>query len=152
MSSAWVALLLALASQSPPEKIVVTATGPVDAQRLSDALAVYLGEFGIDVQNAPADDAGDLRAHMASARRLGESVRAVAVIRAASDSPDAVEIELDDLTTHKTLIASIPKPPRDEDLYRTLALSAGVVQAQENDMHAATGKSGEGAIGGEVPE
>lgn len=33
-----------------------------------------------------------------------------------------------------------------------LALSAGVVQAQENDMHAATGKSGEGAIGGEVPE
>lgn len=122
MSSAWVALLLALASQSPPEKIVVTATGPVDAQRLSDALAVYLGEFGIDVQYAPADDTGDLRAHMASARRLGESVRAVAVIHAASDSPDAVEIELDDLTTHKTLIASIPKPARDEDLYRTLAL------------------------------
>lgn len=122
MWSAWVALVLALANQPPPEKIVVTATGPVDAQRLSDALAVYLGEFGIDVQNAPADDTGDLRARMASARRLGESVRAVAVIHAASDSPDAVEIELDDLTTHKTLIASIPKPPRDEDLYRTLAL------------------------------
>jgi F-type H+-transporting ATPase subunit b len=33
-----------------------------------------------------------------------------------------------------------------------LALSAGVVHAQENDMAAATGKSGEGAIGGEVPE
>jgi len=116
------ALAVALAAQPPPETIVVTASGPVDAQRLSDALAVYLGDFAIDVQNVPADDAGDLRAHMASARRLGESVRAVAVIRAAGDSPDAVEIELDDLTTHKTLIASIPKPPRDEDLYRTLAL------------------------------
>ncbi len=34
-----------------------------------------------------------------------------------------------------------------------LALSAGVVRAQENDMAAATGRhSGEGAIGGEVPE
>ncbi len=33
-----------------------------------------------------------------------------------------------------------------------LALSAGAVYAQENDMAAATGKSGEGPIGGEVPE
>lgn len=116
------ALALVLANQPPPERIVVTATGPVDAQRLSDALAVYLGDFGIDVQSTPADDAGDLRARMAAARRLGESVRAVAVIHAGSDSPDAVEIELDDLTTHKTLIASIPRPARDQDLYRTLAL------------------------------
>lgn len=122
MWSAWVALWLALANQPPPERIVVTATGPVDAQRLSDALAVYLGDFGIDVQSTPSDDAGDLRARMAAARRLGESVRAVAVIHAAGDSPDAVEIELDDLTTHKTLIASIPKPAREQDLYRTLAL------------------------------
>jgi F-type H+-transporting ATPase subunit b len=33
-----------------------------------------------------------------------------------------------------------------------LTLSAGLVRAQERDMAAATGKSGEGAIGGEVPE
>lgn len=33
-----------------------------------------------------------------------------------------------------------------------LSVSVGVVRAQENDMKAATGKSGEGAIGGEVPE
>lgn len=33
-----------------------------------------------------------------------------------------------------------------------LTFAAGVVHAQENDMAAATGKAGEGAIGGEVPE
>jgi F-type H+-transporting ATPase subunit b len=33
-----------------------------------------------------------------------------------------------------------------------LSVTAGTVRAQENDMPAATGKSGEAAIGGEVPE
>jgi F-type H+-transporting ATPase subunit b len=33
-----------------------------------------------------------------------------------------------------------------------LTLAAGVVRAEEHDMAAATGKSGEGAVGGEVPQ
>lgn len=122
MSGAWVALLLALANQPQPERIVVTAAGTLDAQRLSDALRVYLGEFEIQIDGAPPDTAQDIRTRMMAARRLGESVRAVAVIHAGGERPDAVEIELDDLTTQKTLIASVPKPARDEDLYRTLAL------------------------------
>ncbi len=86
MSGAWVALLLALAAQPQPERIVVTAAGALDAQRLSDALGVYLGDLGIRVESAPAEEAVDLRARMAAARRLGESVRAVAVVHAAGDS------------------------------------------------------------------
>jgi hypothetical protein len=122
MSGAWVALLLALGTQPQPERIVVTAGGTLDAQRLSDALRVYLGELGMQIETAPSEAAGDIRARMTADRQLGESVRALAVVHAAGDSPDAVEIELDDLTTQKTLIASVPRPPRDEDLYRTLAL------------------------------
>jgi hypothetical protein len=121
MGGACIALLLALLAQ-PIERVVVTTAGPLDTQRLSDALHVYLDEFGIVIQSGPADQAQDLRQRMAAARRLGETVRAVAVIRAEGDGRDTVEIELDDLTTQKTLIASVPKPPRDEDLYRTLAL------------------------------
>ena len=121
MGGACVALLLAVLSQ-PVDRIVVTTAGPLDAQRLSDALHVYLDEFGIAIDSGPAAEGQDLRQRMAAARLLGETVRAVAVLRAEGDSRDTVEIELDDLTTHKTLIASVPKPPRDEDLYRTLAL------------------------------
>ncbi|MES1206559.1 MAG: hypothetical protein ABUS79_11545 [Pseudomonadota bacterium] len=121
MGSACFALLLALQAQ-PAQRIVVTTTAPLDAQRLSDALHVYLDEFGIAIESRPADQAQDIRQRMTAARRLGETVRAVAVIRAEGDGRDSIEIELDDLTTQKTLIASVPKPPRDEDLYRTLAL------------------------------
>jgi hypothetical protein len=119
MSGAWVALVLALQAQP---RIVVTAAGALDAQRLSDALHAYLGDVDIAVENAPAGDPRDIRQRMAEAKQLGESVRALAVIHAEGGSADAIEIELDDLTTQKTLIATVPKPPRDEDLYRTLAL------------------------------
>ncbi|HVY39843.1 MAG TPA: hypothetical protein VHM31_18020 [Polyangia bacterium] len=121
MGGACVALLLALLAETSG-RIVVTTAGPLDAQRLSDALHVYLDEFGIAIDSGPAAEGQDLRQRMAAAQRLGETVRAVAVIRAEGDGRDTIEIELDDLTTHKTLIASVPKPPRDADLYRTLAL------------------------------
>lgn len=116
----------ALDVPSPPvpplDKIVVTAAPPLDTQRLADALRVYLSEFGIAVESAAPDQADDLRQRIADARRLGESVRAVAVIRAERGTPDEVDIELTDLATDKTLIATMPKAARDEDLYRTLAL------------------------------
>ena len=104
------------------DRIVVTTAPPLDSQRLADALRVYLGEFGISVEVAPPDQSDDLRQRIADARHLGESVRAVAVIRAEPGTPDEVGIELTDLATDKTLIATMPKAARDEDLYRTLAL------------------------------
>ena len=88
------------------DRIVVTTAPPLDSERLADALRVYLGEFGITVEVAPADQTDDLRQRIANARHLGESVRAVAVIRAEPETPGEVGIELTDLATDKTLIAS----------------------------------------------
>jgi hypothetical protein len=121
LASVAAAALLLLQGQAL-DKIVVTTAPPLDTQRLADALRVYLNEFGIEVEIAAPDEADDLRERIADARRLGESVRAVAVIRAEPGTPDEVEIELTDLATDKTLIATMPKAVRDADLYRTLAL------------------------------
>jgi hypothetical protein len=121
MLASVVAGLLLLQAQAF-DKIVVTTAPPLDTQRLADALRVYLSEFGIEVEIAAPDETSDLRQRIADARRLGESVRAVAVIRAERGTPNEVDIELTDLATDKTLIATMPKAARDEDLYRTLAL------------------------------
>ena len=121
MLASVVAGLLLLQSQAL-DKIVVTTAPPLDTQRLADALRVYLGEFGISVEIAAPDQTADLRQRFADARRLGESVRAVAVIHAEPGTPDEVEIELTDLATDKTLLATMPRAARDADLYRTLAL------------------------------
>jgi hypothetical protein len=129
------------------DRIVVTTAPPLDSQRLADALRVYLGEFGISVEVAPADQTDDLRQRIADARQLGESVRAVAVIRAEPGTPNEVGIELTDLATDKTLIATMPKAARDEDLYRTLALKiqailrATLSEARATlDPHSAVGR------------
>jgi hypothetical protein len=129
------------------DRIVVTTAPPLDSQRLADALRVYLGEFGISVEVAPADQTDDLRQRIADARQLGESVRAVAVIRAEPGTPDEVGIELTDLATDKTLIATMRKASRDEDLYRTLALKiqailrATLSEARATlDPHSAVGR------------
>lgn len=121
LASVAAAALLMIQGQAL-DRIVVTTAPPLDSERLADALRVYLGEFGISVEVAPADQTDDLRQRIADARHLGESVRAVAVIRAEPGTPDEIGIELTDLATDKTLIASMPKAARDEDLYRTLAL------------------------------
>jgi hypothetical protein len=120
----WISVVagLLLVNAQAAERIVVSTAPPLDTQRLVDALRVYLGEFDIEVEVAPPDAADDLRQRIADARRLGESVRAVAVIHAESGTPGQVDIELTDLATDKTLIAGMPKAARDEDLYRTLAL------------------------------
>ena len=54
-------------------------------------------------------------------------MRAVAVVRAEHGARGTVEIELIDLATNKALVVSVPRPARDEDLYRALALKIQAV-------------------------
>jgi hypothetical protein len=118
---------LALLRAQAVDQIVVTTAPSMDAQRLADALRVYLDEFGIRVETRPAGEAGDLRQRIDDARQLGESLRAIAVIRAEHGARGLVEIELIDLATSKALVVSVPRPERDEDLYRALALKIQAV-------------------------
>ena len=114
-------------ANDPVVQVVVTAAPSIDAQRLADALRVYLDELGIRVAAWAAPEGGDLQKRLDDARRLGEEVRAVAVIRAERGARDQVKIELVDLATDKALVVSVPRPARDEDLYRALALKIQAV-------------------------
>ena len=118
---------LALLEPQAADQIVVTAAPSLDAQRLADALRVYLDEFGIRVETRAAGEAGDLRKRIDDARQLGEALRAVAVVRAEHGARGSIEIELVDLATDKALVVSVPRPERDEDLYRALALKIQAV-------------------------
>ena len=122
-----VASLLSVLHAELPDSVVVTAAPPLDSQRLADALRTYLDEFGIRVQVAPATAGGDLRTQLADARHLGESVRAVAVVRAEGETRGEIEVELYDLATDKALVAAVRRPVRDEDLYRALALKVQAI-------------------------
>ena len=122
-----VASLLAVMPAELPDSVVVTAAPPLDSQRLADALRTYLDEFGIRVQVAPATAGGDLRTQLDDARHLGESVRAVAVVRAEREVRGEIEVELYDLATDKALVAAVRRPARDEDLYRALALKVQAI-------------------------
>lgn len=102
--------------------LVVTAAPPLDAERLADALRAYLDEFRVDVQTAPAAPRGDLRDELAATDGIGAAVRAWAVVRIADGAPGNAEIELVDRVTGKSLVTSVPRPRRDEDLYRAVAL------------------------------
>jgi hypothetical protein len=124
---ALIALAVLAVAPLPADQIVVTTAPPLDAERLADALRVYLEGVGIRVETGPQSDATDLRRRLDDARALGEAVRAFAVVRAERGSPEAVEIELTDLATGKALLATVPRPARDEDLYRTLALKIQAV-------------------------
>src|SRR4051812_20472924 len=96
---------------------VGTPAPPVDPQRLADAMRASLDEYGVRVENGGAAAAGELRGRLADARRLGEAVRALAVVRAEGGARGAIEIELVDLATEKALLAEVPRPAREEDLY-----------------------------------
>jgi len=115
------------AANDPVVQVVVTAAQSIDAQRLADALRVYLDELGIRVAAGVAPEGGDLQKQLDDARRLGEAVRAVAVVRAERGTGDQVKIELVDLATDKALVVIVPRPARDEDLYRALALKIQAV-------------------------
>ena len=100
----------------------------MDAQRLADALRVYLDEFGIRVETRAAADAADLRdAARGRARSSARPCGRVAVVRAEHGARGTIEIELVDLATDKALVVSVPRPARDEDLYRALALKIQAV-------------------------
>jgi len=122
-------VLATLALLQPPvsDQVVVAAAPPIDAQRLADALRVYLNEYGIRVEARRGGDAPELRSRLEEARQLGEAVRAVAVVRVAPGLAGEVEIELVDLATDKALIVGVPRPPREEDLYRAVALKIQAV-------------------------
>jgi len=129
VTGAWTVLtaLSLLRAQAAVDQIVVTAAPSIDAQRLADALRVYLDEFGIRVDTRAAGEADDLRKRIDDARQLGEALRAVAVVRAEHGARGSIEIELIDLATDKALVVSVPRPERDEDLYRALALKIQAV-------------------------
>jgi hypothetical protein len=132
VTAAGIVLTALLAGQAQAQgpsidQVVVTAAPSIDAQRLADALRVYLDEFGIHVDAGPSAEGGDLRKRLDDARQLGESVRAVAVVRAEHGARGTVELELIDLATDKALVVSVPRPARDEDLYRALALKIQAV-------------------------
>jgi hypothetical protein len=114
--------VLALLQAQAVDEVVVTTAPSMDAQRLADALRVYLDEYGIRVEPRAAPDAADLRERLEGARKLGETVRALAVVRAEHGARETIEIELYDLATDKAVVVSVPRPARDEDLYRALAL------------------------------
>ena len=117
----WLVAVALLESAGAPD-VVITASAPVNPERLADAVRAYLTEYGIRVDTAGVGAPGDLRRQLADARSTGEAVRAVAVVRAEPGAPGWIEIELVDLATQKALVTSVPRPPRDEDLYRALAL------------------------------
>src|SRR3954469_8210558 len=102
--------------------LVVTATPPLDVERLADAVRAYLDELQVEVRAAPAPPAGELRGELAATARVGAAVRAWAVVRVADGAPGSVELEIVDRLTDKALLATVPRPRRDEDLYRAVAL------------------------------
>jgi hypothetical protein len=121
----WIVAWLAAAEPTalaPRDVLVVTSVAPVDGERLADAMRAYVGDYGIDVRTAPAAAPGDLRRELAETGRAGADVRAIAAIRVVGGAAGTVEIQVIDRVTQKALMASIPRPARDEDLYRAVAL------------------------------
>jgi hypothetical protein len=102
--------------------LVVTAAAPLDAQQLADVLRTYLDGYDVEVRSAPAaPSAGDLRQELAATRAAADEVRAFAAIRISAQG-ETVEVQLADELAKKSLVTTLPRPERDEDLYRTLAL------------------------------
>jgi hypothetical protein len=120
--AALLALLLSSATGLEPQVVVVMSAAPIDSQRLADAMRTYLSEFRVEVRTAPPGNQSDLRRELAETRQAGDAVRAIAVIRVASAHRDTIDIELIDRLTDKALLATIPRPRGDEDLYRSVAL------------------------------
>jgi len=102
--------------------VVVTATAPVDATRLAETLRPYLDDSAVEVRVAPAVAPGDLRAELAGLRAAGVDLRALAAIQVSQAGARDLEIQLVDLVTNKTLVASVPSAAHEADRYRVLAL------------------------------
>src|SRR5262249_43291488 len=106
----------------PRHRIVVSAVKPIDADRLADSMRAYLDEFSVDVVTAPAAVEAELRAQLDATSATGADVRAIASIRVGDVRPGTIAIVLVDRLSGKSLGAARARPPRDEDLYRAVAL------------------------------
>ena len=102
--------------------VVVTAAPPVDAARLAETLRPYLDDSAVEVRVAPAVAPGELRAQLAGLRDTGVDWRALAAIRVSQSDARTLEIQLVDLVSDKTLVASVPAVAHEADRYRVLAL------------------------------
>ena len=138
MTGSLVALTALLAVASPATApaqrsvLVATAVEPLRVDKLADALRTYLDAARVEVRMAPAVSSGDLRADLAASLEAGAGEKATVVLRIATTSDGAVEIALSDLPSQRTVITSIPRSERDEDLYRTLALKVqGLLRVTE---------------------
>ncbi|HEY2744259.1 MAG TPA: hypothetical protein VGL86_06540 [Polyangia bacterium] len=124
-------LLLAVpaAHAQPGHLVVVSTVAPLDGQRLADVLRSYLDGYDVEVRAgaAPASS-GDLRRDLAATGAAADDVRAFAAIRVTADGAN-IEIQLADALAHKFLVATMARPQRDEDLYRTLALKVQLLLA-----------------------
>jgi len=131
--------LAALLAAAPPGSVVAqrnvllaTAVEPLRVDKLADALRTYLDAGRVEVKTAAATSSGDLRADLDALVQAGAGEQATAVLRISASPTDAVEIALCDLASQRTVIASIPRSERDEDLYRTLALKVqGLLRVSE---------------------
>lgn len=106
------------------ERLVLSVAPPLDERRLADALAVYLEGFDVQIERSVAAGTGDgnLRALLDELERTGQGARALATVRVTPGAAGQAEIVLVDLLTGKALVTSVPRPRRDEDLIRTVAL------------------------------
>ena len=102
--------------------MVVTASPPVDAARLAETLRPYLDDSAVEVRVAPAAAPGELRAQLAELRVTGIDLRALAAIQVSQADARTLEVQLVDLVTDKTLVASVPAVAHEADRYRVLAL------------------------------
>lgn len=129
------AIWLAAAAPAPPGArtvLVATAVEPLRVDKLADALRTYLDARRVEVRTAPAVASDDLRADLGALAQAGAGEDATSVLRITSTPDDAVEIALTDLPSRRTIITTIPRSERDEDLYRTLALKVqGLLRVSE---------------------
>jgi hypothetical protein len=114
-------LVLALSSDGGGV-VVVTAAPPVDAARLAETLRTYLDDSKVEVRVAPAVAPGELRAELAGLRATGVDLRAIAAVQVSQTDARTLEVQLVDLVTDKTLVASLPPVAHEADRYRVLAL------------------------------
>jgi hypothetical protein len=134
MAGGAIAALIALlaAQPGPPARrarpvLVATAVPPLSAERLADALRTYLDAEKLEVRTAPVAASGDLRAELADTARMAAELRASLALRVAEREHGTIEIELMSLAPQRALLASMPRPVRDEDFYRALALKVQVM-------------------------
>jgi hypothetical protein len=117
-----VALLLPSLARGENHTLMVSAAPPLDGQRLADTLGTYLDSYSIEVRAVPPIASSDLREQLERTASAASAARAIAGVRIGDSNGKAIEIQVVDRITGKTLLATVDRPSREEDLYRTVAL------------------------------